>query len=182
MCRRCTAQLPGAPVTQTRKWVAPLSIMPHTAGTTLPGSMARQVDSLLHGLHGVLQAFSRPCVGQLAWVPGAWPPSSHIPCPLSHHFQSGQVERLLIPYTISCPAILISAYLEHCPPFNILPLGPSPLCCPPALQSSLHPQEWPPRAYPSPAHLHGGPPGGDGKLEPTVCAAGEVGAGRRRTA
>lgn len=135
MCRRCTAQLPGAPVTQIRKWRAPLSIMPHTVGTTLPGAWpGRWTHFSMASI--VFSRRSPDPVGQLAWDPGARPPSPHIPCPLPHHFQSGQVEWLLFPYSISCPAVIISTYLELCPPLNILPLGPTPLCCPPALHSS----------------------------------------------
>ena len=90
--------------------------MPRTAGTTLPGSLARQVDSLFHGLHGVLQALSRSCMGQLGWVPAAWPR------PLPHHPQAGQVEQPLLPCSTSCPATRLSAHLELCPPLTSCPL------------------------------------------------------------
>ena len=129
--------------------------------------MAGQVDSLLHGLHGVLQALSRPCVGQLAWVPGAWPPSPHTPCPLPHHFSQDRlngsffpIQSLALP-SLSPPTLNSALPLTSCPwdlalsaahlprsPHSILRSG-HPVPIPAQLTSAVGPQAgtegWNPR-------------------------------------
>lgn len=132
------------------------------------------MHSLLHGLHGVLQPLSRSCVGNHSG-------SLLLPSPLPHHSHQPRLNNLFFPIPhpapLPCSPTLVSA-LSHPAPCAYSPAVHPGTCLailtPPSI-AAMHPRHPPPH----PAHLPGGPPGGDRKLEPRVYAAGEAGAIRR---